>query len=50
MDEEKIVELKRQINEFIWQHGPPDMTLERAEKAACDLLEAMIPGSVIPTP
>lgn len=46
MDEDQICELKRKINEFIWQNSPGDMTLARAEQAAVALLSAMIPGSV----
>lgn len=46
MDEDKIVELKCKANEFIWQHGRPEMTLQDAEAAACALLEAMYPGSI----
>lgn len=46
MDEEKIVELKRKVNEFIWQNGRPEMTLEDAESAARGLLEAMYPGAI----
>lgn len=46
MDEEKIVEVKRKANEFIWQNGRPEMTLEDAEAAACALLEAMYPGAI----
>lgn len=45
MSEDEIVDLKRRINEFIWQNAPAEMTLEEAERAAVALLEAMKPGS-----
>ena len=44
MDEDKICELKIKINQFIWENAPPEMTMEDAEKAARNLLEAMHPG------
>jgi len=46
MEEQEIIELKRKINEFIWQHGRSDMKLEDAESAACHLLESLYPGSI----
>ena len=46
MNEDCITAIKIKINEFIWQNARPDMTLEEAEIAACDLLESMYPGSI----
>ncbi len=46
MEENEIQDLKLRINQFVWENGPPAMTLEEAEKAACAMLEAMVPVSV----
>lgn len=46
MNEDQEIELKRKINEFIFTHGRAEMTLAEMELAACQLLEAMYPGSV----
>lgn len=46
MDEEQIVEVKRKINEFIWQNGRAEMTLAESEDLACAILESMYPGSI----
>ena len=46
MEEDQICELKKKINEFIWQNAPNSMTLEQAEKAAIALLVAMVPDAV----
>lgn len=46
MEEDQICELKKKINEFIWQNAPNSMTLEQAEKAAVTLLVAMVPDAV----
>jgi len=45
MDDNQIQELKLKINQFIWENAPPAMTIEEAEKASIDLLEAMYPNS-----
>jgi hypothetical protein len=42
MDDDKITSLKREINNFIHEHGPDAMTLKQAERAACILLEAFL--------
>lgn len=46
MSEDQVTELKLKINQFIWENGPAEMTLEAAEAAAVALIEAMVPGAV----
>ena len=41
MRRDEITELKMAINQFIWSNGPPDMTLEDADKVACEFLRLL---------
>lgn len=47
MEENKVTELKLKINEFIWAHAPSEMTLKEAERAAFNLLIALMPEAEI---
>lgn len=38
-----IEQLKVEINNLIWMHGSPNLTLRQAEQAACALLYAIRP-------
>lgn len=42
MNDDQITELKKNINAFIFEHGPGTMTLEQAERTACLMLEAFL--------
>gem|GEM_PF-6026643 len=48
LDEEQIIELKKEINNLIWMHGPGSLTLKKAEELACAILasirEGCLPG------
>ena len=39
--EEDITEVKKEINNLIWMHGHPAITLAQAEKIACDFLQKL---------
>ena len=47
-DEEQIIELKKEINNLVWMHGPDSLTLKKAEALACNILasirEGCLPG------
>ena len=34
-------EIKKEINNLIWMYGHPALTLDRAEKIACDFLQKL---------
>jgi hypothetical protein len=34
------VDLKKEINNFIWMYAPSSMTLDKAEALACHIFEA----------
>jgi len=42
-------ELKQAINQFIWEHGPGEMTLEQADAVAVTLLGVFESCSPKPT-
>ena len=41
MDNDAETDLKLKINQFIWENGPDDMTLQRAEVVATWILSAL---------
>ncbi len=44
LDEEQIIELKKEINNLIWMHGPGRLTLKKAEALACAILASIRKG------
>lgn len=37
--------LKREINNLIWMYSPAELTLEAADKLACDILAKIVEGT-----
>jgi len=44
MDDDKITELKMEINNLIWTHSPHHTTLKQADLIACNALEMVLNG------
>lgn len=46
--DDQITELKKEINNLIWMHGPGSLTLKKAEELAVDIFasirEGCLPG------
>jgi len=40
-DDHKVTDVKFEINNLIWMHGPSSLTLEEADERACTILNLL---------
>jgi hypothetical protein len=40
-DDDKVTDVKLQVNNMIWMHSPDSLTLQEAEDRACEILNLL---------